>query len=81
MQSHYYSFEDEKGNKNTDIECGLSKIEGETRPIISKLNNCEQITDKEKGILSVFIAFLMNRVPDFEKSVNVVNEHLVKHSL
>ena len=59
----------------------MSKIEGETHPIISKLNNCEQITDKKKGIPSVFIAFLMNRVPDFEKSVNVVNEHLVKHSL
>lgn len=81
MQSHYYSFEDEKGDKNTDIEKGLSKIEGETGPIISKLNNREQITDKEKGILSVFIAFLMNRVPDFEKSVNVVNEHLVKQMI
>lgn len=81
VQSHYYSFEDEKGDKNTDIEKGLSKIEGETGPIISKLNNREQITDKEKGILSVFIAFLMNRVPDFEKSVNVVNEHLVKQMI
>jgi hypothetical protein len=81
VQSHYYTFEDEKGNKNTDIEKGLSKIEGETGPIISKLNNREQITDKEKVILSVFIAFLMNRVPDFEKSVNVVNEHLVKQMI
>jgi len=27
------------------------------------------------------IAFLMNRVPDFKKSVNVVNERLAKHSL
>lgn len=81
MQRHYYFFEPEKGNKKTDIECGLSKIEKKTRSIISKLNNYDQITDKEKGILSVFIEFLMNRVPDFERSVNVVNENLVKHSL
>lgn len=81
VQSHYYSFEDEKGNKNKDIEYGLNQIEGETRPIISKLNNREQITDRERGVLSVFIAFLMNRVPDFEKSVNVANEHLVKQMI
>ena len=78
LQTHYYSVEDKKGNKNTDIELFLSRIEGQAQPIISKINASEQISNKEKDILSIFIALLMNRVPDFEKSVNEVNEYLIK---
>ncbi len=81
LQAHYYSVEDKKGNKNTDIELFLSRIEGQAQPIISKINASEQISNKEKDILSIFIALLMNRVPDFEKSVNTVNEHLSKQKL
>ena len=40
--------EDKKGNKNTDIELFLSRIEGQAQPIISKINASEQISNKKK---------------------------------
>jgi hypothetical protein len=78
IQSHYYSVEDEDGEKNTEIESFLSQIEGLTKPIIQKVSNKDEISVEEKEILSVFLAFLMNRVPDFEKSVDIMEGHLVK---
>ena len=78
IQSHYYSVEDEDGVKNTEIESFLSQIEGLTKPIIQKVSNKDEISGEEKEILSVFLAILMNRVPDFEKSVDIMEGHLVK---
>lgn len=78
IQSHYYSVADEDGEKNTEIESFLPQIEGLTKPIIQKVSSKDEISVEEKEILSVFLAFLMNRVPDFEKSVNIMEGHLVK---
>lgn len=78
LQTHYYSVENEDGEKNTEIESFLSQIEGLTKPIIEKVSIKDEISVEEKEILSVFLAFLMNRVPDFEKSANKMEEHFVK---
>ncbi len=78
VQTHYYSVENEDGEKNTEIESFLSQIEGLTKPIIQKVSNKEEISLEDKEILSSFLGFLMNRVPDFEKSVNKMKEQVVK---
>jgi hypothetical protein len=56
----------------------FSQIEGLTKSIIQKVSNKDEITGEQKEILSVFLAFLMNRVPDFEKSTNKIHEHFLK---
>ncbi|MBI4643753.1 MAG: DUF4238 domain-containing protein [Deltaproteobacteria bacterium] len=81
LKSNYYTFEDSGGNKVTDIEQLLSQIEGNAKNIFNKVINMENITSEEKENLSLFIAFMMNRVPDFEKSVNDVYENIIKHTL
>lgn len=78
VKKHYYTIEDNDGNKNVEIEKFLSQIEGDAKPIIAKLEKSEKISEEDKERLSAFISFLMNRVPDFEKSTNKVFEKLIE---
>ena len=70
LQKDYYTFIDKDGEKNLKIEEMLSQIEGDTKPIIEKLNNKEKINNKEKEILSLFIGFLSTRTPSFQDMVD-----------
>jgi hypothetical protein len=56
----------------------LAHIEGATKPIINKVSTKIRLEDGDKETLAMFLAFLMNRVPDFEKSINHVEKHLIK---
>lgn len=78
IQRHYYTVEDKEGKRNTSIEGFLSEIEGASKPVIQKIAAKEEISDDDKYVLAIFIAFLMHRVPDFEKSVNKIAEHMIK---
>jgi hypothetical protein len=78
VEKHYYTLEDGEGKKNTEIETFLSQIEGKTKPIIEKLEIGENISEKEKGVLSIFVSFLMNRVPDFEKAENDLHKKIIQ---
>ena len=70
VKMHYYALEDDEGKKKTEIENLLSQIEGKTKPIIEKLEIGKKISEEDKEILSMFVSFLMTRVPVFEKSEN-----------
>ena len=72
LQAYYYSRTDEHGNRETGIEELLADIESETKGVIEKLIAREKITGEEKSTLSMFVAFMFSRVPDFEKSINKV---------
>lgn len=76
--SHYYTLKDDEGKKNLEIETFLSQLEGDTKPIIEKLEIGETISEEEKNVLSIFVSFLMNRVPDFEKSENDLHKKLIQ---
>ena len=78
VKKHYYTIKDDEGNKNVEIEKFLSQIEGDAKPIIAKLEKNENISEEDKERLSVFISFLINRVPDFEKSTNKFVEKIVE---
>jgi len=71
LQRHYYP---------PIIESLLSDIEGGANPIASKIDNHEPISLEEKEMLSLFIAFLKVRVPDFEKFVNGSYEKVVRRT-
>lgn len=78
VKTHYYSVEEDGGQKNTDIEKLLAQVEGSAKDVIGKALRREPLTEKDKADLSVFVSFLWNRVPDFEQSINAVHEHAVK---
>ena len=77
--SHYYSYQDEKGELETELESALAEIEGKAKPIIKELSiDRKSITSGERQILSLFIATLRMRVPDFEKEVGELMDTMLK---
>ena len=78
VMKQYYTVEDEGGEKNNDIELFLSQIESVSKPVVQKVVSKAQMSSEDKEVMSVFIAFLMNRVPDFEKSINKAESHVIQ---
>lgn len=66
----YYTAIAPSGEKNTEIESILARLEGQTKPVLEKLDRAEELTGEERGTLALFIAFFQTRVPDFERSVS-----------
>lgn len=70
VRKHYYAIEDKDGNRQTDIESLLGKIEGLATPVMKKLERSQSIDRDDKEHLSFYIAFMMIRGPSFEEMVN-----------
>lgn len=79
VQKYYYSFEDDDGEKDAEVEGLLSLVETYTKPIIDKINSREIIDEAEKETLSIFVGFLYSRVPRFEKNYNDNRERTLRH--
>ena len=56
----------------------MAGIEGDTKPIIDKINNKEMIDLDEKLILTAFISLLHSRVPYYEKEHNEILDKFIK---
>jgi len=56
----------------------LAGLEGDTKPIIDKINNKEMIYLDEKLILTAFISLLHSRVPYYEKEHNKIIEKYIQ---
>ena len=56
----------------------MAGIEGDTKPIIDKINNKEIINLDEKLILTAFISLLHSRVPYYEKEHNEILDKYIK---
>ena len=68
FKSYYYSYKDEKGETNYDIEKYLSDIESKASPIIQKMDEgaiTTDLTSEERAYFSIFVAFMGHRVPHF----------------
>lgn len=79
VQKYYYSFEDDDGEKDAEVEGLLSLVEAHTKPIIDKINSGEIIDKEEKETLSIFIGFLYSRVPRFEINYNENRDRTLRH--
>jgi len=78
LKQHYYTVESSSGEKNTQIEELLSLVEGLAKGVLEKLTSGSEITREEKDEFALFVAFMMNRGPVFEKSVNEMQESLIR---
>jgi hypothetical protein len=79
VQKYYYSFENEDGQRDAEVEVLLSIVETYTKPIIDKINKRDDIDETEKETLSIFIGFLYSRVPRFETNYNDSKERILRH--
>lgn len=64
--------------KEENLEGVFSQIEGLAKPIIDKIANKEKITPQEKADLSMFLATLRVRIPDFKKWTEEGSEKVYK---
>lgn len=78
---YFYSAEDAEGNKDGRIEGLLSDIESQAKPVITKLDNRETLTEDDKQKLAMFVGFLYARTPEFHATVNQVFGHGIKHMM
>ncbi len=71
-ERHPYSFTDEHGQYNTELESALAEMEGVASKIFEKLNRTEgpiTISAQEKSKVSYFLAMQVARTPAFRDSL------------
>lgn len=71
-ERHLYSFTDEKGQYNTELESALAEMEVVASKIFEKLNQAEGpilISAQEKSELAYFLAMQVARTPAFRDSL------------
>ncbi len=69
VQSYYNAVLQDDGTRNYEIEKSFSQIEGDARAVIHKIEEREQIDERDRGVLSLFVAAQNLRVPEFEDEV------------
>lgn len=79
VQKDFYTIQDDAGTKHTDIESFLSIVEGAAQPVIGTLSQGKLISATEKVNLSVFIAMLMTRTPEFEETQRRLLESFTRY--
>lgn len=73
-ERHLYSFTDENGQYNTELESALAKMEAVVSKIFEKLNKAEGpilISAQEKSELAYFLAMQVARTPAFRDSLKL----------
>jgi hypothetical protein len=74
----YYAFTGPDGSRNVEVEQALAVLEGETKPILTKLDSRESLTQREKESLATFVALQETRTPEFERGVGELLSALAK---
>jgi len=70
VQKHYYSFTTPEGDRDSEtFENILAGIEGRVSRIFRKIKNQENLNNQERGLFSIFLAFIMARVPNFRENI------------
>ncbi len=75
---HYHSIPKINGTVDTSVEDGLAKVEGQAAPVLRKLMAGEILDNRERSIVSYFIALMMVRVPTFRDGMEKFKAAVVK---
>lgn len=76
-ENKFYNYQ-LKGGKEENLEDVFSQMESLAKPILDKIINKQQITGQEKADLSMFLAVLRVRIPDFKKWTEESGEKFYK---
>jgi hypothetical protein len=77
----YYAFEDQAGTRHTEIEAFLSRVEGDAKSCIDRLRARHDLSPEERRKLSVFLALMHTRVPEFHELIQEMNEKTTKATM
>lgn len=59
----YYSFEDEEGNKSTEIEGYFAMVESHAAPALRRMDETGLLSDEDRATISFFLSLLWARTP------------------
>lgn len=79
-ENNLYTYETKSGTKET-LEDFFSQIEGQSKNIIDKLENKQEITPIERGYLSLFVSLLWLRTPSSKTNSLGAQEELAEKSM
>ena len=80
-ERHLYSFLEEDGKYNTELESAFAEMEQIAIPVIKKLNNANRamfLTTQEKSDLSWFLAMQFVRTPAFRNELKKIRIEFTK---
>ena len=70
VRKKYYSFLMPEGEQDLEIfEDVLAKIEGRAAPVFRVIGQRQSLSDQERVIFAIFLAFIMVRVPNYRENV------------
>jgi uncharacterized protein DUF4238 len=78
VQGYYYTVETIDGEQSSRAEEVLSQVEGIVMPILRRIDAREPMTHADKLELSMFVALLHTRVPQFEHTIREMTNGMYK---
>jgi len=79
VRKKYYSFLAPEGGQDSEIfEDVLAKIEGRAAPVFRVIGQRQSLSDQERIILAIFLAFIMVRVPNYRENVERATADFMK---
>jgi hypothetical protein len=66
----YYAFDAGNGDVHFNVEAALGKLESDALPIIRKIDADQGISDDERFVLALYVAFQHIRTPVFQHTVD-----------
>lgn len=70
LEKHFYTFTTSEGSKDSEtFENMLSEIEGQAAAVFNKIKKYEVLNEEDRVALSIFLAFMLTRVPHFRDNV------------
>lgn len=69
VRTHYYTAQAATGEKNAVFEQWLSRVEGDAKPLMDKLEAGGELDTRERPILAYFLATLFYRLPRREREM------------
>jgi hypothetical protein len=77
VESHFYSVETESGDKDSTVEDLLARVESQTAPLWSRLDDRRRhLSDEERVIIAEFIACMSTRVPSIRTMMDGVTDQV-----
>lgn len=75
----YYTLLSPEGNKDSEIfENILAKIENKLAPIFRRIGQHQNLSDQERILFAIFLAFTMVRVPNYRENIERATAEFMK---
>jgi hypothetical protein len=78
VESHFYTIENEDGERSAAVEELLAQIDGAAANAIAKVIAREVLSDDDRANLAVFVVLLRSRTPDYEKGYREMTDKVTR---